>query len=402
MVGVSFPSELMVKYIDRTDAKLSKNNNSVVKATENKKDKKQWSTKKKIALWILVAAALAAVIFVVCVFVFDLGPVRPIESSEEDARVVGKCAGFEVRYEELRYVTHLHRASLDKEMGKYSELDEDGKARYEEELENRVSKDLRNNYAVLTLCEKYGVDVDSKEARKYVNDSLSSFVDELGGKKQYKAWLAENKLTDAFLRLMYKVAYLETALVDKLTKEGNEIKYSTANLDAFVDELVMKDESYIKVIHAFYPNGFDYTSDKKAGDSARETAENVLASILAEGNDEERLNLMSSAIGGAPFVAGYSTTGSDYYITFAQMHIDYENVAFSLAEYEVSSVLELDEGCYIIMRVPKVREEVAPRAYELIDQYRYAVVKRMIDEQKELIRFEGDRLCVTLTLAEID
>ena len=381
---------------------MSKKNNAVAPATDNKNTKKQWSTKKKIALWILIAAALAAVIFLVCVFVFDLGPVRPIESSEEEARVVGRCGGYEIRYEELRYVTHIHRASLDKEMGKYQDLDEDGKARYEEELESRVAKDLRNNYAVLTLCEKYGVDTDSKEAKNYVNDSISSLVDELGGKKQYKAWLAKNKLTDAFLRLMYKVAYLETALCDKLTIEKNEIKYSTANLDDFVDEFVMVDESYVKVIHAFYPNDFDYTADKKAGNTAKETAEGVLQGILAAENDEDRLELMKSAIGGAPFVAGYSTTGTDYYITFAQMHIDYENVAFSLSEYEVSSVLELDEGCYIIMRVPKVREEVAPRAYELIDQYRYAVVKRMIDEQKELIRFEGDRLFVTLTLAEID
>lgn len=397
MVGISFSENSRLKYISRTDKKLSRKENSVVKMTENKKEKKQWSTKKKVAFWILVAAALAAVIFVVCVFVFDLGPVRPIESSEEDARVVGSCAGFEIRYEELRYVTLMHRASLDREMGKYQELDEQGKAIYEEELKLRVSKDLRNNYAVLTLCQKYGIDIDSKEAKNYVNDSISSFVDELGGKKAYRTWLEENNLTDAFLRLMYKVAYLETALVDKLTLEKEQIKYSTANLDDFV-AYMMEDESYVKVIHAYYPYDFEY----KDGKSAKEAAYEALDTILGEEDDEERLELMRSAIGRAPFVPGYSTTGNDYYITLGQMHQNYEDVAFSLSEYEVSSVLELDEGCYILMRVPKVRDEVAPRAYELIDQYRYAVVKRMIDEQKELIKFEADRLYVTLTLAEID
>ncbi len=398
MVGISFFGYFGAKKIKNgTDNKLSKNNKAVVKKTEDKKGKKQWSTKKKVALGILIAAAIAAVVFAVLVFVFDLGPVTPIESSEEDARVVGRCAGFEVRYEELRYVTHLHRASLDKEYGKYSELDEDGKAKYEEMLRDRVSRDLRNNYAVLSLCQKYGVDIDSKEAKAYVNDSIKSFVDEVGGKKQYKTWLEENKLTDALLRLMYKVAYLETALVDKLTEEGKEIKYSTSNLDDFV-EFMMKDESYVKVIHAYYPYDFEY----KDGKSANTAAEEALAAILAAENDEERLDLMKSAIGRAPFVPGYSTTGNDYYITLGQMHVNYENVAFSLAEYEVSSILELEEGCYILMRVPKVRDEVAPRAYEFIDQYRYAVVKRMADEQKELIKFEGDRLYITLTLAEID
>ena len=376
---------------------MGKNDKAIVKKTDVKNTKKQWDTKKKIALGILIAAALAAVIFVVLVFVFDLGPVTAIESSEEDARVVGRCGGFEVRYEELRYVTLTHKTALDREYGKYSTLDEEGKAIYEEVLRERVSKDLRNNYAVLTLCQKYGVDIDSKEAKNYVNDSIKSLVDEIGGKKQYKAWLEENHLTDAFLRLMYKVAYLETALVEKLTEEGNEIKYSTANLDDFV-AFMMEDESYVKVIHAYYPYDFEY----KNGKSAKDAAEEALSAILEAGDDEERLDIMMSTIGRAPFVPGYSTTGNDYYITYGQMHLNYENVAFMLGEYEVSSVLELDEGCYILMRVPKVRSEVAPRAYEFIDQYRYAVVKRLADEQKELISFDRDRLFVTLTLAEID
>ncbi len=376
---------------------MGKKTQKVAKKTDVKKGKNQWSTKKKVALGILVAAVVAAIVFAVLVIVFDLGPVTPIESSEEDARVVGRCAGFEVRYEELRYVTHVHRAALDRELGKYSELDEAGKAEYEEMLRERVKKDLRNNYAILTLCQKHGVDIDSKEARSYVNDSIKSLVDELGGKKEYKAWLEENKLTDAFLRLMYKVAYLETALVEKLTAEGSEIEYSTKNLDDFV-EFMIEDESYVKVIHAYYPYEFDY----KDGASAKEVAEEALTNILAAEDDEERLDLMRIAIGRAPFVAGYSTTGNDYYITFGQMNQKYEDVAFSLEEYEASAILELEEGCYILMRVPKERDEVAPRAYELIDQYRYAVVKRMADEQKELIEFTGDRLYVTLTLAEID
>jgi hypothetical protein len=84
------------------------------------------------------------------------------------------------------------------------------------------------------------------------------------------------------------------------------------------------------------------------------------------------------------------------------MHKHYEDVAFTLEEYEVSEVLNLEEGCYIIMRVPKVRDEVAPRAYELVKHYKYVVVKNLIEKQKTLISFEENRYFVTLTLAEID
>lgn len=374
-----------------------------IKKTDDKKNGKKWTKKRKIALGVIIAGILATVAFVVMIFVFDLGPVRPIESTEEEAKAVGTCAGFEVRYEELRYITHMHRASLDKKYGEYSSLSASDKAAYERELEELVKKDLENNYAVLSLCEKYGIDIESDKAREYVNDSIEEFVDEVGGKKAYKAWLKENKLSDSFLRLMYKVAYLEIEIVETLSERGEEIKYSEENvddennLDAFV-KFVMEDESYVKVIHAYYPNDFKYSD----GRDAKAHAEDTLAEIMSAEDDEERFTVMKSAIGSAPFVPGYSVTGTDYYITLGQMHKHYEDIAFTLAEYEVSQVLELEEGCYVIMRVPKIREEVAPRAYELVKHYKYAVVKNLIEKQKTLISFEENRYFATLTLAEID
>lgn len=360
-------------------------------------EKKKWSKKRKIALGVIIAGILATVAFVVMIFVFDLGPVRPIASTDEEARTVGSCAGFDVRYEELRYVTHLHRATLDKKYGEYSTLTADKRAEYENKLDRLVRADLENNYAILSLCQKYGVDTDSKEADEYVDDAIVSLVDEIGGKKEYRAWLQENKLSDSFLRLMYKVSYLEIALVEKLSENGDQMKYSTENLDDFV-KYVIDENDYVKVIHAYYPNDFKYSD----GRDAKAHATDALATILNAEDDEERFSLMRSAIGSAPFVAGYSVTGTDYYITFGQMHRDYEDIAFSLDEYEASQVLELDEGYYIIMRVPKVRDEVAPRAYELIEYYEYAVLKKLVEEQKALITFEPDGYFATLTLAEIE
>ena len=189
--------------------------------------KKSFDTKKKkIAAGVIGTAVLAAVVVLVLVLVFDLGPVRPIESTEEEARVVGTVSGFEVRYEELRYITLSNRADLDNKYGKYDTLSDDDKAIYEAELEALVLEDVKSNYAVLALCQQYGVDADSRDADKYVKNSVADFIDEIGGKAKYKEWLSKNNLTDSFLRLMYRVAYLETALVDKLTAEGVQIKYN--------------------------------------------------------------------------------------------------------------------------------------------------------------------------------
>ena len=371
-----------------------KSGKEVVRASDKKQ---KWSKKSKIiAGSIIGVSALATAVVLVLVFVFDIGPVKPIPSTEEQARVVGTVAGFEVRYEELRYITLLHKAALDEKYGKYETLDESVKSEYSAVLKSRVLEDIKKNYAILSLCEKYGVDIDSKEAKNFVDDSISAFVDEIGGKKKYKEWLEQNNLTDAFLRLMYKVSYLETALVDKLVEGGKEIKYNDDNLEEFVN-YVMEDDRYVKVIHAYYPKDWSYSN----GRTAKGWAEQTAAALSAADSDEERFSVMSSAIGQAPFVAGYSVTGSDYYITVGQMHIDYENVAFSLEKYEASTVLELDEGYYVIMRVPKVKTEVGRRAGELLRNYQYATLKTLTNDQMSKLTFEGNQYFRTLKLSKI-
>ncbi len=358
--------------------------------------KKQWSKKKNIAAGIIGAAAAATVAVIVLIIAFDLGPVFPIPSTDEQAMVVGTVAGFEVRYEELYYITATNKLSLDRKYGEYSTLTEDKKAQYDAELESAVMDDIKSNYVILSLCRKYGVDTDSRDVRKYVNDSVKSLVNnEFGGKKYYKKWLADNDLSDSFLRLVYKVNYLEAALVDELAARG-DIKYNGDNLKEFVD-FIVEDESYVKIIHAYYPR-----TEYANGKSAEENAEAALALIEAADTDEQRYSAMKSAIGNAPSVPGYSTFGSDFYITYGQMHKDYEDVAFSLDEYEASGILELEEGYYILMRVPKLRDEVGIRADDFLGNYEYAVLKQIADEQRKNISFVGNDYFSSLKLAELD
>ena len=372
--------------------------NKLVSATvgAKKTDTEKKKRNKIIAASVIGAAVLAAVVVLVLVLVFDIGPVRPIRSSKDDARVVGTVAGFEVKYEELRYVTLANRAELDEKYGKYDTLSDADRAKYDSELETAVTEDIKRNYVILALCENYGVDIDSKDAKNYVNDEIKSLVDEIGGKKEYKKWLSDNGLTDALLRLTYKVSFLESALTEKLAEDGKEIVYTTKNLAEFVD-FVMEDESYVKVIHAYYPREWQYVS----GYDANARAEEAHDKLSGEANDQKRFSVMKSVIGGAPFVQGYSVTGSDYYITYGQMHEKYEDAAFSLDEYGVSDIVELEEGYYIIMRVPKDRDEVGLRANEFLKYYQYAVVKRLSDEKMKTVSFSGNDYFASIDLSDI-
>ena len=110
--------------------------------------------KKIIAASIIIAGFLALIAFAVMIFIFDIGPVREIKSSEEEAKVVGSVSGFEVKYEELRYITLLYRAELDSDMGKYETLSDERKAEYEKALEEKVLEEIKSNYVVLSLCKK--------------------------------------------------------------------------------------------------------------------------------------------------------------------------------------------------------------------------------------------------------
>ena len=134
---------------------------------------------------------------------------------------------------------------------------------------------------------------------------------------------------------------------------------------------------------------------------AKEHADEAMANILAEKTQKKRFSVMKSEIGYAPFVMGYSVMGSDYYITYGQMHRDYERIAFSLDEYEASGVLELEEGYYILMRVPKDRDQIGLRASEFLGNYRYAVVKQLADAHKKEIAFDGNDYFDSLELLDI-
>lgn len=376
--------------------------NKQIAKISNKKDeagaKFVWTKKRKIAAGIIGAGVLSLIIFAIIIFVFDLGPLRETPRSEEEARVVGECEGYEVYYDELRYITLLFREELDAKYGKYDTLSSEKKAEYEAELDLIVREEIKRNYVILSLCEKYGVDTDSSEARSYVKEAIEDLVDELESRDKYAEWLKTNNLTDALVRFIYKTDYLEKALLEQLTRSGEVVEFTAANLDDFVS-FVMEEEIYAKVIHVYYPREHFLYTDR--GTSMEKEVSRALQKINSATSDSERYNAMKSLIGNAPYVQGYSVEGIGSYITYGQMHEDFEKAAFELKDWECSDVIELEEGCYIIMRMPKVRDEVARKSYELVEYYRYAVLKQLKDAKQDDITFNGNDYFNGINLIDI-
>lgn len=368
-----------------------------------KKDKKggKLTKKKIIALSVLGAAALSFVIFAVIVLVNYFTGVRPIKSTEEEARSVGEIAGYEVRYEELRYVTLLHRAALDKELGKYETLNSADKAEYEKELEKRVLEDLESNYVILSLCEDYKINTDTKDAKNYVQQTVENMVENEfdGDFEKYKAWLKQNNLTDAFFRATLKTEYLEGLLYDYFVENKIGIAYDEESLGKLVDHIFEKDgDEWIRTIHVFYPKNHAYFDVSRS----LEAANDACAQLKAIESDAERHTLMEKTlIGKAPMVEGYSTVGNGFYFTVGAMGDAYENAAFALDVYGVSDVIDTPEGYYVIMRVPMEKEHLRSMAYDLLDQYRYSSLKKQIDSKSEKISFKGNDFFGSVDLTAI-
>ena len=264
----------------------NKKANAVVKSAEVGAKKKWWSKKKIIALSVIGAALLAALVFLGVVIATTVFPIR---SSAEESRVVGAFGDYEVKYEELRYVTLLNKSVLDGEMGEYEKLDAEGKIEYERVLEERVLEDIKSNYVILTLCDKYGIEKDSLVLRMKVQEDIQSFVDETfdGKTSEYKKWLSENGLTDSFMRFTYRVNYLEIELQEYFVDNEINIEYDDKDFDGFI-EYVLEGKDWARTIHAFYPKHYEYFDVTKS----ESDAEAAYAKISAIKGDEERFEAM--------------------------------------------------------------------------------------------------------------
>ena len=388
---------------------MAKNSNSVKKITTKENKDTKWTKKKKTAAAIIIAGVVCTLIFAAIMLVSYFTSVRPIKSTDEEAKVVGECGGFEVRYEELRYVTLLYKQALDVRLGEYDTLDAEGKAEYEAQLEALVLEDLKSNYVILSLCDEYDIKTNSRDVKNYVNKALKEFVEGAfdGDMDEYKAWLAENNLTDSFVRLMYKVDYLESLLLEHFIENKIGIEYDEYSLSAFADH-IMASEDWAKVTYAYYPKqSVTVAHEGKTyivwdAEKSLPSAEAAAAELSEIGDDGERFDHIKTVIGKAPMVQGYSITGTGVYFTVGQMGEEFESAAFALELYGTSQVVELEDGYYVLMRLPFEEDEVKKQAAELLSHYQYGALKKRENAKEAEISFIGNEYFEGLSLIDIE
>lgn len=356
--------------------------------------------KKTFATVRALAAVMALVLLMLCL-VGCGDKIKPVESTEQEMRVVGKCDEYDIYYEELRFVTATYKKTLEQKYGEGIWDDPGTAEKYRAELESLVLENLKANYAILTGCKNLFIDINSKDIDEYVQEQIELLVNQsedeggFGGDfDAYLAWLSENGLTDNYLRFVYRVNYLESTMYYAIIDAGI-FAYSSKNYSDFLD-YVLAGEDYARTIHVYIP-----IENREDQQEYYDTAKAIADELAACEDDDERYSLMCRHIGSV-VNKDLTITEAGYYFTHNEMGKAYEDAAFALDVYETSDVVEYGDGYYVLMRMPIEELYVLMYGDQLLQYYQSAQMGAYEDGIKENMIVELNEYGKSLDLLNLD
>jgi len=303
-------------------------------------------------------------------------------------KVIGTCAGYDVLYEELRYVTLTYKDLMESTYGEGIWDNPETAAQYRAELEETVWRMMLNNYAVLVACAEHGgqpkEDMENASIQQAVDRLVNEAIEAYGDEDAFLEELKNTYMTEHFLRFTLTVAQLENELYYVLTDDLGLIENDN---DSFMTWL--EDGNCVYVQHIFIRN--DAGDDKEAN---RQKAEEVRDQLL-NGTD------ISELVGTA--VNEDLQNVSPYYVVRDVYTEQMENAAFALQQAgDVSEVIDTGDGYYVMVRIADDTPTLLAKVPSLLTSYQWARVEAIVDTYKKDLKIELNEYGKSIDLLEIE
>ena len=315
------------------------------------------------------ALALVLTVLMLTALLVSCGAARPVSPSRQDKTVVATCAGYDICYDELRYVTLSFKDELAARYGEDIWTDADKAATYLPQLTEKVTEALKISPAILDMSLEFGIEVDD-DIEDAVQDEIESMIEQLGDRKTYLDMIDELYMTDRFVRYNIATDLCESQLAQALATAG-------LILDTEADFLVyaMDDEVMCATYQILIQN--DAGDDIEAN---RALAEEVLGKI--------RSGTELTSLIGSIYNEDIYAPAKPYYFMKGEYDEAYEQTAFALAVGETSGIIETDDGFYIIERQPLDPAYITTNLHELFQRYQYAEVEGLLREHRTALTVE--------------
>lgn len=310
---------------------------------------------------------------------------------KEGEKKIGECAGYDVLFEELRFVTLYYKDSFAATYGEDIWDTPESAEQYRDELEEVVWDMMLNNYAVLAACAHYRItkkDLESDAIQNAVNEQISEVIAEEGGKEAFAQMLKEHYMTESFMRFSLAVTQMEHELYYTLTDDLGVIM---DDQETFLEWLEDGNCEYVQ--HLFIRNDphDDVDANRAIAESARER---LLKSLDYEAELKQML--------------GNAQTHEDtaimtpYFVVRDAYSEEITSAVFRMSHPgDVSEVVETEDGFYVFVCMEYKTDTLLLQLPSLLHSYQWAKVQEEIDRHREDLEIVLNEYGKSIDLLEI-